>query len=52
MSDENKRIEIDGLPRVAEDLTAEEAQGVTGRKRYKRPDRNSSIHCGWDTQRN
>lgn len=30
MDDENKRIEIDDLPRAAEELTADEAKKVTG----------------------
>ena len=30
MDDENKRIEIDDLPRAAEELTTEEADSVTG----------------------
>jgi hypothetical protein len=30
MSDEDKRIEIDDLPRATEELTAGEAEGVTG----------------------
>jgi hypothetical protein len=30
MADENKKIEIDDLPRATEELTNEEAKGVTG----------------------